>query len=224
VIAAAGSGERLGAGGPKAFVEVAGRPLLAWSLAAFAAAESIGKVVIAAPPDEVGRTLEVADQAGAQVSVVPGGEHRSQSVAAAMAEVDSELVAVHDAARPLATAALIDSCVQRLAANPEVDGVIAAVPVPDTIKEASMSRRVLRTPDRTRLWAAQTPQAFRSERLREALAVPSGELAAATDDAMLVERAGGEVLLQESPTVNFKVTTPIDLTVAGLLLAQQIRE
>jgi len=177
--------------------------------------------VIAAPPGDERRISEVADKAGVEALVVPGGEHRSQSVALGLAGVSSEIAAVHDAARPLVTPHLIDEIVDRLAAAPEAAGVIAAAPVADTIKEASVSRRVLRTPDRSRLWAAQTPQAFRAEALREALSAPAGELAAATDDAMLVERSGGEILLHESAGINFKVTTQLDLTMVGLLLAQR---
>jgi 2-C-methyl-D-erythritol 4-phosphate cytidylyltransferase len=221
VIAAAGSGERLGAGGPKAFVETAGRPLLAWSLAAFDAAESIGEIVVAAPPGRERDVSALATGEGIRVEVVPGGEHRSRSVANALVEANGEIVAVHDAARPLVTAALVDEIVARLAAASDVAGVIAASPVTDTIKEASVSRRVVHTPDRSRLWSAETPQAFRAAALRSALTARAGDLGSASDDAMLVERDGGEILLHESREPNLKVTTPLDLTVAGLILARR---
>ena len=221
MIAAAGSGERLGAGGPKALIEVAGKPLLAWSLLAFAAAESIGEIVVAAPAGHEKEIQKLVNDTGVSIRVTPGGEHRSKSVANALVEVDAELVAIHDAARPLIATALIDEIVQRLAAAPDAAGVIAAARVTDTIKEASASRRVRQTPDRSRLWAAQTPQAFRTSVLRAALSAHAGDLESASDDAMLVERDGGEILLHESPSVNFKVTTQLDLTVAGLLLAQR---
>ena len=221
MIAAAGSGERLGAGGPKALVEVAGRPLLAWSLAAFDAAEAIGEIVVAAPPGSEGRIEIVAEDVGVSVRAAPGGEHRSNSVANALVQVDTDLVVVHDAARPLVSAELIDAVVARLDNDNRIAGVVAAAPATDTIKEASLSRRVVRTLDRSRLWAVQTPQAFRTAALRAALSEHAADLHAATDDAMLVERSGGEVLLHQAPAENIKVTTPLDLTIAGLLLADR---
>jgi 2-C-methyl-D-erythritol 4-phosphate cytidylyltransferase len=211
VIAAAGSGQRLGAGGPKAFVEVAGRPLLDWSLDAFRAAAEIGEIIIAAPP---GREEEITGQ---DVLVVAGGDSRSDSVAKALESAGGEIVVVHDAARPLVTPGLIDAVVDELAAEDDAAAVIAASPVSDTIKEASDEGRVERTLDRSGLWAVQTPQAFRADALRDALS-DRASLADATDDAMLVERRGGTVLIHSSPPENLKVTTPFDLRVAELLL------
>jgi 2-C-methyl-D-erythritol 4-phosphate cytidylyltransferase len=219
VIAAAGSGERLGAGGPKAFVDLAGRPMLAWSLAAFGGAGSVRAIVVAAPPGGEDRVREIAVEAGVPVSVLPGGEHRSQSVANALEAVDAELVVVHDAARPLVAPTLIDEVITRLSANADMVGVVAAAPVTDTIKEASVSRRVLRTPERSRLWAVQTPQAFRTEQLRDAFVAHADDLASATDDAALVERSGGDVLIHEASPQNLKITTPLDLRVAEMLLS-----
>jgi 2-C-methyl-D-erythritol 4-phosphate cytidylyltransferase len=214
VIAAAGSGERLGAGGPKALVEVAGRPLIEWSLHAFRAAEGVGEIVVAAPP---GREEEIAERG---VVAVGGGEHRSESVANALELCGGEIVVVHDAARPLVTAGLIDAVVGELAAEEEAAGVIAAAPVTDTIKQAGDGGQVERTLNRSGLWAVQTPQAFRAETLREALA-DSDALADATDDAMLVERRGGRILIHAAPAENIKVTTPFDLRVAELLLSER---
>jgi len=232
VIAAAGSGERLGAGGPKAFVEVAGSPLLAWSLAALGAAETIDAIVIAAPPGDEDRAAGLAGEAGVDVTVVPGGESRSESVALGLAAADSELVAVHDAARPLVTAELVDAIVARLASRPEAAAVIAAAQITDTVKRAREPRpaegelrgggpTVAKTESREHLWAAQTPQVFRAEALRVALAADPQATAAATDDAMLVERAGGKVLIHPAPPENLKVTTPADLRRAELLLAER---
>jgi 2-C-methyl-D-erythritol 4-phosphate cytidylyltransferase len=214
VIAAAGSGERLGAGGPKAFVELAGRPMLEWSLDAFRAATAIGEIVVAAP---AGRE-ELAAEHG--VVAVAGGEHRSGSVANALELCTAEIVVVHDAARPLVTPGLIDAVVEELAAGDEVAGVIAATPVTDTIKQASDGGQVERTLDRSGLWAVQTPQAFRAEALREALADPDS-LPDASDDAMLVERRGGRVLIHATSADNIKVTRPFDLRVAEQLLSER---
>ena len=216
MIAAAGSGARLGAGGPKALVEVAGRPLLAWCLDAFAAADSIGAVVIASPPGHEAAIAELAPDA----VVVRGAESRSGSVANALERVEAELVAVHDAARPLAAAALIDAVVRDLAEADDVDGVIAAAPVADTLKRASGDRlEVSETIDRTGLWAVQTPQAFRAKSLRRALDHDPGALETATDDAMLVEAAGGRVRLHAVHEPNPKLTTRSDLRVIAALLS-----
>lgn len=216
IIAAAGSGERLGADVPKAFVEVAGRPLLAWCLSAFAAAKTIDGIVIAAPAGFEERAAGVAQAAGITALVVPGGAYRSESVAAAVEKTGSELVAVHDAARPAVTPELIDGVVGRLAES-GADCVLAATPVTDTIKQAGEDLVVERTVPRAGLWAAQTPQAFRVPALRAALA--TGDLSSASDDASLVEAAGGTVVIHEAPASNLKVTTPTDLRFAELLLA-----
>jgi 2-C-methyl-D-erythritol 4-phosphate cytidylyltransferase len=214
VIAAAGSGQRLGAGGPKALVEVAGRPLLDWSLDAFRAAEGVDEIVVAAPP---GSEEEIARPG---VVAVAGGEHRSESVANALELCGGEIVVVHDAARPLVTPGLIDAVVSELAAEEAAAGVIAAAPVTDTIKQVGDAGQVERTLDRSGLWAVQTPQAFRAEALRSALS-DARALADATDDAMLVERAGGRILIHSAPPENIKVTTPFDLRVAELLLRER---
>jgi 2-C-methyl-D-erythritol 4-phosphate cytidylyltransferase len=209
LLVAAGSGERLGADRPKAFVMLAGRPRLEWSLDALRAA-GVSDVVVALPPGE-------AEPAGC--TGVPGGVTRSASVRAALAAAPaSEHVVVHDAARPLVEPELFE---RTLAALEHADCAIAAAPITDTVKEAGPDLRVTATLDRSRLWAIQTPQAFRREALERALDVADDVLAAATDDAWLVERAGGTVRVVESSPANFKVTTPHDLQVADLLLSQR---
>jgi 2-C-methyl-D-erythritol 4-phosphate cytidylyltransferase len=207
LLVAAGSGERLGYGRPKALVEVAGRTLLDWSLAALRAA-GIDQVVVALPE---GATAP-RDCIG-----VRGGATRSESVRAALAAAPAGDVVVHDAARPLAPPQLFEAV---LAALEHADCAIAAARVTDTIKEAE-GDLVTATLDRSRLWAVQTPQAFRREALERALAVEDAILARATDDAWLVERAGGSVRVVESSPANFKITTPHDLQVAELLLTSQ---
>jgi 2-C-methyl-D-erythritol 4-phosphate cytidylyltransferase len=227
VIAAAGSGQRLGAGGPKAFVPLAGRAMVEWSIAACRAAPSVRSVVIACPPGHV------HDLAGGDVGVVDGGATRAESVSNALEAVGTELVAIHDAARPLVTPELIEEVIAALAADPDAAGAIAATPITDTIKrlvtdaalaplEGQKASRVIgRTVDRSCLWAAQTPQVFRVEALREALAADPECVAAATDEAMMVEAAGGRVLIHASSAENLKVTTPLDLKLAELLLAER---
>jgi 2-C-methyl-D-erythritol 4-phosphate cytidylyltransferase len=139
---------------------------------------------------------------------------------------------VHDAARPLVTPRLIDDLVERLLASPDAAAVIAAAPITDTVKRAEEPRpadgeaprgtlTVAETVSRDELWAAQTPQVFRTDVLRAALDTDPQRLATATDDAMLVERVGGTVLIRPSPPENLKVTTPLDLRVAELLLSSR---
>ncbi|MBS1887136.1 MAG: 2-C-methyl-D-erythritol 4-phosphate cytidylyltransferase [Actinobacteria bacterium] len=226
VIAAAGSGERLGAGGPKAFVPLGGRPMIAWSLDACLASGSVAGVVVAAP---AGFDHELGGME--RVEVVDGGATRAASVANALARVATEYVAVHDAARPLVTAGLLDDLRAILVGDPEADGVIAACPIADTVKRVRVDLRVDSTQESTRiigdtldraeLWAAQTPQVFRTAALRAALEVDHAVRDAATDEAMLVEAAGGRVLIHDPGVPNLKVTTPLDLRVAELLLAER---
>jgi 2-C-methyl-D-erythritol 4-phosphate cytidylyltransferase len=151
---------------------------------------------------------------------VPGGAVRSASVRAALAASAGDPVVVHDAARPLAAAELFTRALAELEAH-RCDGVVAAAPVTDTIKEADDERTVTRTLERERLWAVQTPQVFRRAALERALDVDDDVLAAATDDAWLVERAGGTVRVVPGPRENLKVTTALDLRVAETLLAER---
>jgi 2-C-methyl-D-erythritol 4-phosphate cytidylyltransferase len=219
ILVAAGSGERLGADRPKAFVVLAGRALYQWSLEALGGFEQI---VVAVPRETVGAVCdEVAECVPAdRVVVVPGGSTRSASVRAALAAAaPSDAVVVHDAARPLVTRALFERCLAGLAGG--ADGAIAAAPVTDTIKQAGDDGWVQRTLDRSQLWAIQTPQAFRRRALELALDVTEDVLAAATDDAWLVERAGGRVRIVEAPAENLKITTPHDLRVAEALLRER---
>jgi 2-C-methyl-D-erythritol 4-phosphate cytidylyltransferase len=170
------------------------------------------------------------DRVGDGAVAVPGGASRSESVAAGLDRVETELVAVHDAARPLVTPELIDGLVAKLLDRPDAAAVIAAAPLTDTVKRAREPRppkgdfprggpTVAETVDRDHLWAAQTPQVFRTAALRDALKTNPQRIVAATDDAMLVEKAGGKVLLQPSSPENLKVTTPLDLRIAELLVS-----
>ena len=209
LLVAAGSGERLGASRPKAFVVLAGRPMLEWSLDALRAA-GLEDVVVALPPGEAAPPGAIG---------VEGGATRSDSVRRALAAAPaSDAVVVHDAARPLVDPALFAAA---LGALGDADAAVAAAQVTDTVKEAGDDHRVTATLDRRRLWAIQTPQAFRRDALERALDVPDDVLAAATDDAWLVERAGGRVVVVPAPASNFKVTTPHDLALAEFLLRER---
>ena len=182
--------------------------MLEWSLEAFAAA-GLSDVIVAlpegvdAPPGVIG---------------VAGGEQRSHSVRNALAAADpgADVVLVHDAARPMLTADIVRDCLAAMTDG--VDAAIAAAPISDTVKEAD-GETVVRTLDRSKLWAVQTPQVFRRVMLEQVLAQSDEVLAGATDDASLVEAAGGTVRLVPAPRTNFKVTVAEDLELAGMLLA-----
>jgi 2-C-methyl-D-erythritol 4-phosphate cytidylyltransferase len=199
IIPAGGSGERLGADRPKAFVVCAGRPMVEWSIEALSAACS--RVVLAVPRGHE----EPPDR-------VTAGPTRSASVRNALAAAaEATVVVVHDAARPLVTPDLVQRCIDALDG---VDGAIAAAPVTDTVHVASPDLLIADSPDRSTLWAAQTPQVFRADVLRRAY--DSNE--EATDEASLVAAVGGTVRLVEGSSDNIKVTTPTDLRLAEALL------
>lgn len=226
LIVAAGSGQRLGAGEPKALVRLDGRPLYAHSLEAFRAARRVGRIVVAVPPG-LGKSFS-----GEGFETVDGGASRSESVANGLAHLTGgepeaaaggdagpdRMLVVHDAARPLVTPALIDGAIAALESSPELDAVIAAAPVTDTIKRIDGHGRISVTLDRSELVSAQTPQVFRVRALASALA--TGDLAAATDDASLIEAGGGSVGVIDAPSGNIKVTTPDDLVLAARLLEE----
>ena len=226
LILAAGAGERFGAGRPKALVELAGRPLLQWSVEVLRGVAEIETLVVALPAD-VPAPPGLLDTPGAQgVVAVAGGAVRSESVLRALAVAggersQEELVLVHDAARPLVTAELARATIAALQADATLDGAIAAAPMTDTVKRVGEDGVVHETLDRRELWAVQTPQVFRRAALERALDVPAEVLAQATDDAWLIERAGGRVGVVESSRENLKVTTPHDLVVAEMLLASR---
>ncbi len=219
VVAAAGGGERLGAGVPKALVPLAGRPMVSWCLEALEASDGIEASVIAAPPGHEDELEGVARATLARLpfTIATGGSTRSESVANAIAVLEdwTELV-IHDAARPLAAPALFDRCLERLG-HWGCDGVVAAARSVDTIKEADAGGRVIGTLERGMLWAVQTPQVFQAGPLLKALT--QGDLTRATDDAQLVEAVGGDIRVVEAPRHNLKVTTERDLKIAELLLA-----
>jgi 2-C-methyl-D-erythritol 4-phosphate cytidylyltransferase len=214
IVPAGGTGERLGADRPKAFVVLAGRALYEWSVEALLGV--CERVVVAVP-----RESPVPSPQSPGLDFVAGGESRSESVRRGLdAAPEATIAVVHDAARPLVSSELVRACVDSL--EPGVDGAVAAARMSDTVKEAAADGRVVRTLDRSVLWRIQTPQVYRADVLREALDRDVSALAAATDDASLVEALGRTVRVVEAPADNMKVTSEADLRVAEALLRERV--
>lgn len=217
VVVAAGRGDRLGLDRPKAFAKLGGRPLLAESLERLEGSDWVDSIVVVAPEEWEEPSILLAEEIGAGkvTACVAGGATRAESVRAGVAEIGAEalVVLVHDAARPLLVAEVVERVLAPLGEG--WDGAVPALPVPDTLKRAGDDGTVLETVDRTGLHAVQTPQAFLAAVLREAL---TGDLADAGDCAALVERRGGRVRVVEGDRRLLKVTTQADLDFVESLL------
>ncbi|MCA1227860.1 2-C-methyl-D-erythritol 4-phosphate cytidylyltransferase [Saccharopolyspora sp. 6M] len=220
LVPAAGRGVRLGAGMPKALVQVAGRSLLVRAVGGLLDSGRVHHVVVAAPPDQVDVVeRELGEFDAAAVHVVAGGADRTESVRLALAVTeravpDADVVLVHDAARAFTPPAMIGAVVDAVLGG--ASAVIPVLPVADTIKQVDEAGAVTATVDRSPLRSVQTPQGFRPGVLRAAYDAAGG---AATDDAGLVERAGGEVRTVPGHPNALKITTAFDLAVAESVLA-----
>jgi 2-C-methyl-D-erythritol 4-phosphate cytidylyltransferase len=216
VVPAGGAGRRMG-GVRKQYIELAGEPLLLHTLRPFLAHPAVEWVVVALPAEDVPRPPAWLVDLDPRVRWVAGGEERGDSVRQALEAVpeEADVVLVHDAARPLVTREVID---RAIAAASRGVGAVAAVPVTDTIKEVDAEGRIVATPERSRLWRAQTPQAFPRAMIVDAYHRAAADGLRATDDAALVERYGGTVVVVEGAPENLKVTGPLDLVVTEALL------
>jgi 2-C-methyl-D-erythritol 4-phosphate cytidylyltransferase len=218
IIVAAGSGIRLGSALPKAFVRLTGRTILSYSLQTLASVTAVVELVLAVPAGMERAAREEINAAGLElpVKITAGGRERQESVriALALTSAESELVVVHDAARPFASPELFQRCLRQAE---RTGAAIAGIPVSDTLKRVDQSGRISATLERAGLWQAQTPQAFVRELLIEAHERALQNQIVATDDADLVERIGHEVEVVEGSPVNLKITTADDLTLAEAL-------
>jgi 2-C-methyl-D-erythritol 4-phosphate cytidylyltransferase len=224
IVVAGGTGERFGRPGGKQLAMVGGVAVVGHALAAVASAETVDLVVLVCHPDRVGEYAKAVEGLGCGVApvVVPGGETRRTSVAAGLAAVPAEttVIVVHDGARPLVEPDVVDAAV-RILEDSGADGVVVGHPAYDTMKVVDERARVSGTPDRSTLWVAQTPQVFAADALRRAHRRAAEDGFDGTDDASLVERIGGRVLMHEGPRWNIKVTVPEDLRVVEVLLADR---
>lgn len=221
VVAGAGRGERIGDKGGKQFIRLAGVPVLARSLMNIEAVPEVDEIVLVVNAGEIGRAREEIVDAyglGKVSAVVEGGEWRQGSVFNALRALRSavDVVLVHDGARPLASPALFARAIKAVE-DCDCEGVITAVPVVDTVKEVE-GGWVLRTPERRKLWAVQTPQCFLSPALLDAHEKAYREGVWATDDAALLERYRYRIRVVEGEVTNLKITYPSDLVFAEALL------
>ena len=218
IVPAAGSGSRFGAGRPKQYLDLLGRPLIYHTIAALLASPAIDRVWVVLAPDDAEWARHDWSELGPRLETLRcGGETRADSVrnglqAAALVAADDDWVLVHDAARPCLSLAMIDALFAELADDPV--GGILAVPVADTLKRADTAQRVAATEPREGLWQAQTPQMFRYGRLRAALE----NCSAVTDEAGAIEALGLRPRLVRGDATNLKVTYPADLALAAMIL------
>ncbi len=227
IVVAAGSGERFGDPRGKQFVELAGLPLVAWSILAFDAAPSVAALVVVCPPARAAEMRhDVLDRLELrhEVTLAVGGATRQDSVLSGLMAAPEEcpIVAVHDGARPLIEQEQIERCIATVRGSAEVAGAICATRVTDTIKVSDGNGTIASTADRDLLWAAQTPQVFWRERILAAHEAALLEGYAGTDDASLCERRGERVALVETSRDNLKVTLPEDLAMAEAILAARL--
>jgi 2-C-methyl-D-erythritol 4-phosphate cytidylyltransferase len=218
ILPAAGAGRRMG-GVRKAFLQLAGKPLLQYSLDVFLQHPAVEQVVIALPADDFETPPQWLDRREDRVTLVQGGAERAYSVRAALAVLPPEIdtVVIHDAARPLVTSELIDRVLAEAAHG---HAATVAIAVTDTLHEADAAMNIVRTPDRTSYWRAQTPQAFPRQLLEQAFA-SHANASAATDEAGLVAASGAQVRLVQGAVWNIKVTTPDDVATAEATLRER---
>jgi 2-C-methyl-D-erythritol 4-phosphate cytidylyltransferase len=218
IVPAAGSGSRFGAGRPKQYLDLLGRPLIYHTIAGLLASPAIDRVWVVLAPDDAEWARHDWSELGPRLETLRcGGETRAASVrnglqAAALVAADDDWVLVHDAARPCLSLDMIDALFAELANDPV--GGILAVPVADTLKRADAAQRVAATEPREGLWQAQTPQMFRYGRLRAALE----NCSAVTDEAGAIEALGLKPRLVRGDATNLKVTYPADLALAAMIL------
>ena len=225
IIPAGGSGQRMGLPRPKQFYELAGCPVLIYTLKAFQAADGIDGIIVVAPVDYLAEVekMVAAYALDRVLKVVAGGATRQDSVRAGVNAVPAgtSYVAVHDGARPFVGKALIEACVRRAK---ETGAALAAVPVRDTLKTVAVEDLVVNTVDRSVLWQAQTPQVVRLELLQNAYRVADADGFVGTDEASLLEHADCPVRVVEGSERNFKITRPEDLRIAEALLMSDAKQ
>jgi 2-C-methyl-D-erythritol 4-phosphate cytidylyltransferase len=221
IVAAAGEGERIGGAIPKPYLLLAGRPVILRTLDQCFAAETVNDVILVVAESELGRCEALLHSDGLlrdrSWRLQTGGASRQESVKRGLEKIgsDTDIVVIHDGARPLVSSKLIDQCIETTC---DKGAVVVGVPVRDTIKVISDDRFIQSTPDRSRLWEIQTPQVFRRNLIIEAHDSAAQARIETTDDAMLVERIGKPVFVVQGDRSNLKITVPEDILFAEALI------
>lgn len=209
----------MGASCPKQFLPIGERAILQHTLLRFGRSRLVDYIVIVTEPSSIKETTKIVTNAGLskEWKVVAGGEKRQDSVRCGINALppETEIVVVHDGVRPFIESSLIDKSVE---ITRKEGGCIVAIPISDTVKLSAGEDAILKTIDRTHLWAAQTPQTFRYKLLKEAFDRAYADNFYGTDEASLVERIGKRVVLLKGSRTNIKITTPEDLEIAGAIL------
>jgi 2-C-methyl-D-erythritol 4-phosphate cytidylyltransferase len=223
IVVAAGAGRRIGGEISKAYLPIAGRPLVLRVLERIFAAKTVKQVIVVVAADERDRCdamlRDDSELSGRPYILQIGGATRQQSVKRGLDKISAktEIVIIHDGARPFVSATLIDRCVEIAA---EKGAVVAGLPARDTIKVVGADGRIQTTPDRSLLWEIQTPQVFQRELIVDAHARAEIDGVEATDDAMLVERLGKPVYVVQGERTNFKITLPEDVWLAEMMIRE----
>lgn len=224
IIVAGGSGKRMGTAVKKQYIELAGKPILAHTIAAFQSCEQVDEIVVVVGEEDKEKVKEeiVKREGFSKVkAIVAGGKERQDSVYNGLQEVSTQTqyVMVHDGARPFVTEEILKKAIEVVK---ETKAVVVAVPVKDTIKRvATQTAEVIETPHRETLWAVQTPQCFEKTLLLEAYKDATEKKRQVTDDSMLVEALGVKVKVVRGEYTNIKVTTPEDLLLGEGILSQK---
>lgn len=218
IIPAAGAGERIGGETPKPYLKISQKTILEHTLARFKNVTGLGEVIVSTTADYIEQTGEILDRLfpNIRTEIVEGGKERQDSIRNALKMISGKtgLIAVHDAVRPFVDPEDIEKCIEKAI---RWGGAVLAFPARDTLKIAGDNQEILKTPDRNRIWHAQTPQVFWAALLREAYDNAEHYKLISSDDSALVEQVGGKVVLVKGSAKNFKITFPLDLQIASWL-------
>lgn len=212
LIVAGGVGSRMGTSVPKQFIEVLGKPVIAYTLEAFSNNKGVDEIVIVTLDDYIVFCKDIVDLFGFSKvkSIICGGTTRQESVYKGLLELTGEYVLIHDGARPLVSQSIINDCIDTVTSK---SACAVGVKVKDTLKIADNEKEIKATPDREHIYAIQTPQCFKTEDIVSAHKTAIDASFSGTDDAVLYEKIGGKVIIVEGEYTNIKITTPIDIAV-----------